>query len=257
MFKTMAFVFLCSAQLGPLYGAENERMIFPSADLSGLYVATETGAITVDGVPKGDVLIEIADNEPEKCRLTAAVEGGKIVLKAEGKPAPATLGWKNFLSFFNKRKEMHNCRAGFKVSAPAALNLDAVSGTGDIHLSKLSGSIDVNSGTGGLTGEVCAGQLNVKSGTGAVKLKGLCGLARVKSGTGAVTLHWAKAPASGEVLVETGTSDISLVFPRGAGFTAALVSGTGSINNEFKAGGGFTVSAKSGTGGISVKKDQD
>jgi len=257
MFKTLAFVFLCSAGLAPLYGAENERLTFTPAGLSGLSVATETGAITADGVPKGEVLVEIFDNDPEKCRLTAAVEGGKLVLKAEGKPVPVTLGWKNFLSFFNKRKELHNCRAGFKISAPAALDLDAESGTGDIHLSKLSGNIDVNSGTGGLDGEVCARQLAVKSGTGEVRLKGLCGPARVKTGTGTVNLHWAKAPASGEVTVVTGTSEISLVFPRGAKFTAELASGTGSINNEFKDGGGFKVSARSGTGGISVKKALD
>ncbi|MDO8803699.1 MAG: DUF4097 family beta strand repeat-containing protein [Elusimicrobiota bacterium] len=275
MFKNIAFMFLCSAQLAPLYGAENEQKTFPAAGLTGMYIAAETGAIGVEGSAKGDVQVEITENDPEKCLLTMGAEGGRLVLKAEGRSVTQAKGWRNIFGVIKTDLVRANCPAGFKVSAPSSLGLEAKSGTGavsvtgrdadvslengtgNITLSKVSGNIDVNSGTGDLTGEVCAKRLTVKGGTGAVELKGLCGAAQVETGTGAVDLRWARLPAAGEVSAVTGTSAISLVFPRKAKLSANLVSGTGSISNEFENSGVFRVSAQSGTGSISVKKAAD
>lgn len=252
--------------------AAGEQRVFPLAGITGLDVATETGPVIVTGT-EGRIAVDITDNdEPEKCSITTEIIDGVLTLKAEGVPAPR--GWKNLFGLVTNSDERSDCRAGFAVYAPAALRLEAKSGTGtlrvsgrsgpvsakagtgDISVSALTGSLVFKSGTGRLFGEACAPALEVKSGTGDVDLKGLCGPAEVKSGTGEVRLAWAKAPASGEVLVNTGTADIDLAFPEGTKLAASLKSGTGSIANDFAAGGTLAVTAKSGTGDVALRKSK-
>lgn len=254
-----------------VFCAGEERKSFPSSGLTILYIATETGDINAEEIQGGEVRVEVTGNEPEKCLLSMQTEGGKLVLKAEGKPVVIPRGWKNLFGLIGPRGASAACGAGFKVSAPPALRLEAVSGTGkisaagmqadatlqngtgEIFVYKLSGSVDLKSGTGSISGDLCARHLNVKSGTGKVFLNGLCGPAEVKTGTGRVALAWTKPPASGAARVETGTGDIALSFPAAAKVGASLISGTGSINNEFT-GGDFHVFAKSGTGDILLFK---
>lgn len=249
--------------------AAGEIRTFPVAGITSLDVAATNGAVVVTGA-EGKIEVEITGNdEPEKCSITTEIISGTLKLKAEGVPAPRA--WKNLYGLIDS-DDSTNCRAGFTVLAPAALPLEAKSGTGDlkvsgrsgpaevkagtgdISVSALTGSLVFKSGTGRLSGEACAPSLEVKSGTGDVDLKGLCGTAEVKSGTGEVRLAWAKAPASGEVLVNTGTADIDLVFPEGTKLAASLKSGTGAVANDFAAGGSLAVTAKSGTGDISLKR---
>jgi len=249
--------------------AAGELRVFPAAGVTGLDVAAETGPVAVTGT-EGKIEVEITGNdEPEKCRVTTEITDGVLTLKAEGVPAPRA--WKNLFGL-TESEERTDCRAGFTVFAPAALPLKArngtgsvqvsgrsgpvlvKSGTGDVSVSALTGPLEVDSGTGRLFGEACPAALDAKTGTGGVDLKGLCGPARVKSGTGRVRLAWAKAPASGEVRVNTGTAGITLYFPEGTKLNASLKSGTGSVANEFAAGGAFAVTAKSGTGSIALRK---
>jgi DUF4097 and DUF4098 domain-containing protein YvlB len=251
--------------------AAGELRVFPQAGIAGLDVATTNGAVIVTGT-EGKIEVEITGNdEPEKCRITTEINNGVLTLKAEGVPVAAAKSWKNLFGLIGS-DERTNCRAGFAVYAPAALPLEAKSGTGtlkisgrsgqvsakagtgDISVSALTGSLVFKSGTGRVSGEACAASLEVKSGTGDVDLKGLCGPAEVKSGTGEVRLAWAKAPASGEVLVNTGTADIDLIFPEGTKLAASLKSGTGSVANDFAAGGTLAVTAKAGTGDVALRK---
>jgi len=251
--------------------AAGELRVFPLAGIAGLEVATETGPVIVTGT-EGKIEVDITDNkEPEKCRITTEIIDGVLKLKAEGVPVAPAKSWRNLFGLTGS-EERADCSAGFAVLAPAALRLEAKSGTGamkisgrsgqvsakagtgDISVSALTGSLVFKSGTGRLSGEACAPALEVKSGTGSVDLKGLCGPAEVKAGTGEVRLAWAKAPASGEVLVNAGTADIALVFPEGTRLEASLSSGTGSVANDFAAGGKFAVTAKSGTGDVSLKR---
>lgn len=252
--------------------AAGEIKTFPLAGVTGLNVATETGPVIVTGT-EGKIAVDITGNdEPEKCLITTEIVDGVLTLKAEGVPAPRA--WKNLYGLVSNSDERSDCRAGFAVYAPAALPLEAKSGTGtlrvsgrsapvlvksgtgDISVSALTGSLVFKSGTGRLFGEACAPSLEVKSGTGDVDLKGLCGTAEVKSGTGEVRLAWAKAPASGEVLVNTGTADIDLAFPEGTKLAASLKSGTGAVANDFAAGGNLAVTAKSGTGDVALRKSK-
>ena len=252
--------------------AAGEIKTFPLAGVTGLDVGTDSGAVIVTGT-EGKIEVEITGNdEPEKCIITTEIVDGVLTLKAEGVPAPRA--WKNLYGLVSSSDERSDCRAGFAVLAPAALPLEAKSGTGtlrvsgrsapvlvksgtgDISVSALTGSLVFKSGTGRLFGEACAASLEVKSGTGSVDLKGLCGPAQVKSGTGEVRLAWAKAPASGEVLVNTGTADIDLAFPGDAKLNPSLKSGTGSVANDFAAGGALAVTAKSGTGDVALRKSK-
>jgi len=264
MKKTIMFSALL-ALAGHGYCAEGDVKTFPAKDIKGISATTEVGPVTVAGAP-GDIKVEVFGNLPDTCVLTMGVRDGRLLLKAE---SSKTLKVKGAFGFGGKWVD---CAAGFKISAPSGVNLEAKSGTGKIGvsgitgtvsvksgtgavaLSALAGKVEVDSGTGEIFGELCAKQLTVKGGSVKVALKGLCGPVEIGTGTGSVALDWLKAPASGTARIKTGTADITVTFPAGAAVGATLKSGTGSIKNEFAGDGPFQLQAKSGTGDISVLK---
>ena len=259
MKKLFILAIIC-APLAGAYASENEQKVFPAAGLTSMAISAETGSVSVNSSSSGAVRVEIKDNDAQKCRLTAKIEGKELILKAE------KIKEGSFLSD-------SNCHAGFDVSAPAALALDAFTGTGDVSISgrsadvtvksgtgdvsvrSISGDLRVGNGTGSLTGDVCANNVRVDGGTGRVNLTGLCGSARVDTGTGSVALQWKKVPPEGEARVDTGVGSITMTFPREAQLNVKLDSGLGATKNEFENSGKFSVSADSGVGRISVLKE--
>jgi hypothetical protein len=262
---TMKRLLLALAVCTPLaaFAAEAEVKLFPAAGLTGMDISAGGGDITVNASTGSQVRVEITDNDPQKCRLTMKVDGGRLVLKAEQLKKG---------SFFRPATHEDNCDASFTVSAPAGLELKARSGVGSVTVNgrsgaslldsgtdsvtvhAVSGELKINTGTGGVKGDACGGTLRVNSGTGDVELTGLCGPASVHSGTGSVSLAWAKVPAKGEVEVKSGTSDINLTFPADASLSLKLKAGTGSVKSEFDTKAGLLVTATSGTGSVRVLK---
>jgi len=187
---------------------------FPAQGVKTIRVQTESGNIEVHAGAK--LAVEVVDNKkPELCLLTLEVQGDSLVLKAESArryfvPGPG-------------------CGAGFRVTAPAALSLEAKTGSGNVALDGMSGAAALAAGSGHIAG-ILAGSLIAKSGSGGLNLKGLTGGADVKSGSGGVTLVWAKAPA-GSVAVKSGSGDVVLAFPAGTKLQSRQVAGSGSAVN--------------------------
>ncbi|MFA6435058.1 MAG: DUF4097 family beta strand repeat-containing protein [Elusimicrobiales bacterium] len=247
------------APLSGVQALEDDWKTFPAAGLSGMEIYTEAGSISVEVSSDPAVGVEITGNDPRKCRLTVKPKGKKLILRAE------QIGRSYFLPD-------NNCSASFAVSAPAALALNAVAGSGDVRVLGRSAAVAVESGTGeisvrsvtgdfkaatgsgGITGDVCARSVRVAGGAGSVDLTGLCGSASVWTGAGKVVMQWDRVPLSGKARVVTGSGSITLTFPRKAGLQVKLESAVNAVKNEFKDKGKFAVSAESGAGRISVLK---
>jgi len=233
-------------------------------------VQTGSGDIVVTGAT-GEIKVEVTGEQPGKCLITMKTEAGRLVLRAEDAPAAETKRgfWK---SLFGGMRGDDGCQAGFNVTAPAALSLNADNGSGDIKITgrdgdvnagngsghitaeKISGNLEVKNGSGGLSGAGCAKSLQARTGSGDITFSGLCGPANAAAGSGKIELRWAGVPSTGEAKARTGSGDITLVFPPAASLAAHLDNGSGSIRNDFDLGGKFPVSAGAGSGDISLLK---
>lgn len=265
-----AFLAVCAVSAG--YCAPAETKTFPAAGLAGIYASAETGNVFVSGGAAGDISVEISDNDPGKCILTSKVEGGRLLLKAEGIRLPAPKSWRNLYGFLKRPGKKQDCPVNFRISSPSSVLLDVEngtgatdisaissdvkiqSGTGRVYVRGLTGGLDIDTGTGPVEGAACVKDLRLRNGTGKIKLAGLCGPASAETGTGNLDLEWAKVPASGQVRVESGTGAVRLAFPAAAKLSASLTSGTGAVTNEFGNAGGFPVTVESGTGAVSLLK---
>lgn len=255
----MKKVLLTAAVLGAALAARAEggtKREFPANGVKELRIEAESGPIEVRAGAK--IEVEVVENKkPDLCRLTLEIRGGTLFLKAE-----SAQRW--FVPH-------EGCGAGFRVSAPAALPLDAKAGSGGVLaagragavrlragsggvvLDGASGAADLSAGSGKISGTL-SGRLTAKSGSGGVELKGLTSGADVKSGSGGVTLAWAKAP-SGSVDVACGSGSVRLVFPAGTKLTASQIAGSGSAVNKLgeTPGAPLRVSVKTGSGGSTIE----
>lgn len=228
---------LSAAVLGAALSAARadggEKRAFPLDGVKALKVQAESGLIEV--LAGKTLEVEVTGNaKPERCLLTLEVKGGALNLKAESAQRWFVAG--------------DGCKAGFRVSAPAGLPLDAKNGSGDIRASGRMGAVHLGAGSGDVTldsvsGEAAlaagsgkisgtlSGRLTAKCGSGGVSLAGLAAGADVKSGSGDVRLTWAAAPA-GSVSVKSGSGGVRLSFPKGTRLSANQVSGSGTAVNK-------------------------
>jgi DUF4097 and DUF4098 domain-containing protein YvlB len=176
-------------------GAKRE---FPADGIKALKVQTESGDIEAGA--GGRITVEVVgNNKPKLCRLTLEVQDGVLVLKAESARRWFVPG--------------AGCGAGFRVTAPAALALDATAGSGDVRVSGRAGAARLIAGSGQISGEA------------------LSGTADVKVGSGNAALAWARAP-KGDVSVKSGSGDVVLRFPKDTKLSAHQIAGSGTaINN--------------------------
>lgn len=238
----MKKMILTAVVLGAALAARAEsgtKREFPADGIKKLSVSAGSGPIDVRAGAK--LTVEVVENpKPELCLLTMEAKDGVLVLKAE-----------------NARRSFlgggENCGAGFRVTAPASLSLDASAGSGDISLDGMSGAAELKAGSGRITGSA-SGRVAAKSGSGGVTLKGLSAGADVKSGSGDVKLSWAEAPAAG-VDVKSGSGAVLLVFPSGTKLQARQVSGSGSAVNKLgdAPGAKLTVSVVTGSGDSTIE----
>lgn len=225
---------------------------FP-AGMEQLTIKTEAGNVTVEA-GGSDVRVEVTNHDPERCEITMTSEGGDVRLRAARKG-----------KWFGRK----SCRAGFKVKAPATLNLDAATVSGELSVEGFSGRAELKSVSGSIkvegplakatlkttSGKIhgsASGEVSARTISGDVALEGLTGPADAGSVSGEVRLAWAKAPAAGEVRVKTVSGDVDLVFPRGTKARTKLSTTSGETSNELGdyLEGGLKVTAKSVSGSL-------
>jgi hypothetical protein len=255
----MKKILLMSVVLGAALAARAEdgsKKEFAPAGIKEVRVSAESGAIEVRAGEK--LAVEVVGNtKPELCLLTMETKDGALILKAESKQR-----W--FAAH-------DGCAAGFRVSAPAGLSLDAKAGSGDILAAGRAGAVRLRAGSGkvvldGVSGEAdlatgsgkisgtLSGRLTAKSGSGGVDLKGLASGSDVKSGSGDVFLVWTKAPAS-NVEVKIGSGSADLVFPAGTKLQAHQIAGSGNAVNKLgeTPGAPLRVSIVTGSGDSTIR----
>ena len=249
--KALIIAVICAAPLMQARAEELPQKNFPAAKLTGLYVATSSGNISVGAALTDEVLVKVPGADPRKCAVAMRAEMGRLLLTAVPK-APGS-----------------GCPAGFSVLAPARLKLEAKTASGQVAVYDRSADVKIENGAGavafgGLTGALnvhnkqgevsgasCLKKLNV-TGNGTVKITGLCGPAAVTARN--AELSWDVVPSTGSVSVTSKTGYATLTFPADAKLSAALKNKSGRIRNDFNKTRGYPVTVNIETGDISLMK---
>src|SRR5271156_5599397 len=154
----------------------------------------------------------------------------------------------------------------YEITTPANTMLVAESGSGDLQLSNLNGTVKAHTGSGSIHAEKLGAGSNLETGSGTINANNLMGSTTLQTGSGEI--H-AQLGSAGDVVAGTGSGDIKLENVQGgvkaetgsgsleiSGQPTApwkLETGSGDISLRLGNNAHFTLDAETGSG--SVKSD--
>jgi Putative adhesin len=154
----------------------------------------------------------------------------------------------------------------YDITTPANTMLVAQSGSGDLQLSKINGTVKAQTGSGSIHADGLGAGSKLETGSGTIDANSLMGATTLQTGSGEIR---AQLGSAGDVVAGTGSGDIKLENVQGAvkaetGSGTLEISGqptapwkleTGSGNIQLRLGNNahFTLDAETGSG--SVKSD--
>lgn len=159
----------------------------------------------------------------------------------------------------------HHVSIDYDITTPANTMLVAESGSGDLQLSNLNGTVKGHTGSGSIRADKLGSGSRLETGSGTIEASNLMGATTLQTGSGEI--H-AQLSSAGDVVAGTGSGDIKLENVQGA-VKAETGSGTLDISGQptapwkLETGSGdislrlgnshFTLDAVTGSG--SVKSD--
>jgi Putative adhesin len=154
----------------------------------------------------------------------------------------------------------------YEIMTPANTMLVAESGSGDLQLTNINGTVKAHTGSGSIHADKLGSGSRLETGSGTIDANNLMGPTTLQTGSGEIRAQLASA---GDVVAGTGSGDIKLENVQGAvkaetGSGSLQISGqptapwkleTGSGDISLRLGGNarFTLDAETGSG--SVKSD--
>lgn len=204
-----------------------------------LSVKSISGDIAITTGPGGAVSADITF-DAERCEVIAETRGKTVYFEAKHLKV-----WKIFS--FGSDKEP--C-AKFEIKAPAGMEANPVSVSGDVLVERLNGPVtgksvsgDVNiAGSGPLSLTTVSGSIEVSEAAGTMRFHTTSGdiSGVIKSSedleahavSGKIALEILTAPAKGAFSLDTVSGDLELTFPKGAKAGASLHSVSGELKNN-------------------------
>ena len=218
---------------------------FNAEEASVIKVGTGSGEIEIDAVKGNSIKAEVIGKyDIDKCEISTEIKNGTLYFSAKSKKT--RWFWQS-----------SNCKAGFKVTAPANKKLILSSGSGLMKISDFADGGKFKSGSGTIEFKNLSGPIEVKRGSGMVKGDVYSEDFNSASGSGILNVSWNKAPKKGNVSIKTGSGDATLIFPGETKMGIHYKSGSGSFNSEFGSDlkADFKIDYKSGSGSLNIKKE--
>jgi hypothetical protein len=159
----------------------------------------------------------------------------------------------------------HHISIDYEITTPANTMLVAESGSGDLQLSNINGTVKGHTGSGSIRADKLGSGSRLETGSGTIEANNLMGGTTLQTGSGEIR---AQLSSAGDVVAGTGSGDIKLENVQGAvkaetGSGTLQISGqptapwkleTGSGDISLRLGNAhFTLDATTGSG--SVKSD--
>ena len=227
-----------------LAGENANKWVFKAGDASIIKVGTGSGAIKINAVKGNSIKAEvIGEYDADKCEILTEIKNGTLYFSAKSKKKR----W-FWLSL--------NCKAGFKVTAPAEKKLILSSGSGLMRISDFAKGGKFRSGSGTIEFKNLSGPIDIRKGSGMVKGDIYSEDFNSASGSGILDILWNEAPQKGNVSIKTGSGDTILSFPEETKMGIHYKSGSGDFNSEFGSDlkAGFKIDCKSGSGNLNIRK---
>ncbi len=160
----------------------------------------------------------------------------------------------------------HHVSIDYEITTPANTMLVAQSGSGDLQISNINGTVKASTGSGSIHAEKLGSGSRLETGSGTIDASNLMGSTTLQTGSGEIR---AQLGSAGDVVAGTGSGDIKLENVQGAvkaetgsgtldisGQPTApwkLETGSGEISLRLGNNAHFTLDAETGSG--SVKSD--
>jgi hypothetical protein len=161
---------------------------------------------------------------------------------------------------------MRHVSIDYEITTPANTMLTAESGSGDLQLSNLNGTVQAHTGSGSIRADKLGAGSRLETGSGSIEATNLMGSTTLQTGSGEVR---AELGSAGDVVAGTGSGSIKLTNVHGAikaetGSGSLEISGqptspwkletgSGDVSLQVGASARFTLDAQTGSG--SVKTD--
>jgi hypothetical protein len=160
----------------------------------------------------------------------------------------------------------HHVSIDYEITTPSNTMLVAESGSGDLQISNINGTVKAHTGSGSIHADKLGAGSRLETGSGTIDANNLMGSTTLQTGSGEI--H-AQLGSAGDVVAGTGSGDIKLENVQGAvkaetgsgsldisGQPTApwkLETGSGGISLRLGSNAHFTLDAETGSG--SVKSD--
>jgi DUF4097 and DUF4098 domain-containing protein YvlB len=228
-----------------------------------LSVRSINGDIAITQGAAGAVSADIT-YDAEKCEVISELRGNTVYFEAKHAKA-----WKIFSFGFSSNKE--SC-AKFVIKAPAGMETNPVSVSGNVLVERLNGPVtgktvsgDVSvAGPGPLSLTTVSGSIKVSEAAGKMRFHTTSGniSGNIKSSedleahsvSGKIAFDVLTAPAKGAFSLDTVSGDLQLTFPKGAKASASFQSVSGDQKNNIinDPAAAFRINAKTTSGDLTI-----
>lgn len=104
-------------------------------------------------------------------------------------------------------------------------------GSGNVHVSDVTGMVEIQTGSGNITGEAICGSLNADAGSGNITLEEFVGSGELSANSGNINVD--ASTINDDLALETGSGNIHLGLPTNLEFHLQVNTGSGSIRTNF------------------------
>ena len=166
--------------------------------------------------------------------------GQRLLHEVESNPPVSQEG--NLIRVNGSGQHFHDVSIDYSIVVPAAADVRATTGSGDLEVNGISGPAAFTSGSGGITASNIAGDVQAVAGSGAIELTNIQGQVQATAGSGDVTL----TSVHGETRLHTGSGDQEISSPGDA-----LEASTGSGDVTIK-GASADLRVRTSSGDVTV-----
>lgn len=238
----MKFLFLGLLLTAPYsFAANTTTQEFESSGLTQVQVENLSGHISVSPSATNKTTVTATQIKfSDKCRMRIEKNTNKLFVKVEK------------TGLFHTGND---CEVNFDIKTAKTINIDVLSGSGDLNVTGLQGDLEFKIGSGNVAADGEFHHLVAKSGSGNIAVNGLTGGGDLKVGSGDISLKFKNQKPEGLLDIKTGSGNAVIAFPKGAQIKANLVAASGNLSNDLGSNpkADFSVSMKSGSGNLKIQ----
>lgn len=243
--ELIKFLIYCSFMAGSWTAmAQPLSVEYKATDIKGLGIDIQAGEIKINATeePMAKV-VATKIKGPESCLVKTNLKDSLLLITAPRE--------KKLFGFFGQ-----DCQINIEVFVPKEIAVNIDIGGGDVKVDGIKGSLSADLGAGNidLKGEFL--KVNIDNGAGNISVEGLAGDGTIDAGAGNIDVALSKVPSEGNLNVDAGTGNVTIVAPADSNINATTSAGVGETKNEFGSSpqAKYKISADSGVGNIAIRK---